>query len=127
MVGPDDLRKSDNHTNLNGFRHEREAFLKWRAESGLDQQHFYVVCGDRHWQYVSHFEDTNLWEFGCGAGADRHAGGWSQDNVKPEHRFLRVKGGYLFGSLSYENEVAHLTFQHRDVDGNVVHEESFSR
>lgn len=85
----------------------------------------YLCNGDRHWQYVTHFEGTNLWEFSCGAGADIHAGGWSQEDVRPEHCFLRVKGGFLRGMVTRNNGTPTLTFQHRDVDGNVVHEEVF--
>ena len=87
----------------------------------------YLCNGDRHWQYVTHWEGTNLWEFGCGAGADIHAGGWSQADVRPEHRFLRVKGGFLYGKTERKDHQVTLTFQHCDVNGNVVHEESFVR
>lgn len=121
VLGPDRPKgKNDNHSNK-AFQTEgdelRDFFNKF--------DNVFLCNGDRHWQYVTHFEDTNLWEFGCGAGADEHAGGWKQDNVKPEHRFLRVKGGYLFGKLTYENDQPKLHFQHRDVDGQTVHEEVF--
>ncbi|HDR50582.1 MAG TPA: hypothetical protein ENN90_03030 [Mariniphaga anaerophila] len=76
---------------------------------------------------MTHFKGTNLWEFSCGAGADKHAGGWSQEDVRPEHRFLSVKGGFLYGKVSHKNGMPTLTFQHRDVDGNVVHKEIFQR
>ena len=72
-----------------------------------------------------HFEGTNLWEFSCGASSDAHAGGWPPNDVRPEHRFLRVKGGFLYGKVSYENGSPALTFQHRDADGEIVHEEVF--
>jgi alkaline phosphatase D len=122
VLGPDRPRgKNDNHSNK-AFQTEGDEIRAF-----IDQfDNVYLCNGDRHWQYVTHFEDTNLWEFGCGAGADQHAGGWSQDNVKPEHRFLRVKGGYLFGMVSYENDQPRLHFQHRDVDGRTVHEEVFT-
>ncbi|MCA9174502.1 MAG: alkaline phosphatase D family protein, partial [Planctomycetales bacterium] len=35
MVGPDDLRKTDNHTNINGFRHERDEFFKWLGDEAI--------------------------------------------------------------------------------------------
>lgn len=121
ILGPDRPRgKNDNHSNQ-AFQTEGDEIRAF-----VDQfDNVYLCNGDRHWQYVTHFEDTNLWEFGCGAGADQHAGGWSQDNVKPEHRFLRVKGGYLFGMVDYEDDQPRLHFQHRDVDGRMVHEEVF--
>lgn len=122
ILGPDRPRgKNDNHSNQ-AFQTEGDEIREYINRF----DNVYLCNGDRHWQYVTHFEDSNLWEFGCGAGADQHAGGWSQDNVRPEHRFLRVKGGYLFGQLAYENDRPTLRFQHRDVDGKTVHEETFS-
>lgn len=121
VLGPDRPKgKNDNHSNQ-AFQTEGDEIRTFVNQF----DNVYLCNGDRHWQYVTHFEDSNLWEFGCGAGADEHAGGWSQDNVKPEHRFLRVKGGYLFGMIDYENEQPQLHFQHRDVDGRTVHEEVF--
>jgi alkaline phosphatase D len=122
ILGPDRERKNDNYSN-SGFKHEGDEIREF-----LNQfNNVYLCNGDRHWQYVTHFEGNNLWEFSCGAGADKHAGGWSQDDVRPEHRFLRVKGGFLYGKVSHKNGTPTLTFQHRDVDGNVMHEEVFTR
>ena len=72
MIGPDDLRKTDNHTNHGGFRHERGEFFAWLKESGIDQKHFYILCGDRHWQYHS-IDPTGIEEFSCGALIDENA------------------------------------------------------
>lgn len=121
VLGPDRPRgKNDNHSNQ-AFQTEGDEIRAFVNQF----DNVYLCNGDRHWQYVTHFADSNLWEFGCGAGADEHAGGWSQDNVKPQHRFLRVKGGYLFGMVDYENDQPRLHFQHRDVAGRMVHEEVF--
>ena len=120
ILGPDRKNKNDNYAN-EGYQTEGDEIREY-----LNQfDNVYLCNGDRHWQYVTHFERTNLWEFSTGAGADMHAGGWSQDDVRPEHRFLRVKGGFLHGQVSRENRVPTLTFQHCDVDGNVVHKEVF--
>lgn len=122
ILGPDRQNKNDNYSN-EGFQTEGD-----ELRSRLDEfDNVYLCNGDRHWQYVTHPEGTNLWEFSCGAGSNEHAGGWSQEDVRPEHRFLRVKGGFLYGTVSRKNGKAVLTFQHRDVDGNVVHEEKFER
>ena len=56
-----------------------------------------------------------------------HAGGWDPEDLRPEHRFLRVKGGFLRGEVSRKNGRPQLVFQHYDVDGNIVHEEVFGR
>lgn len=72
MVGPDDVRKTDNHTNVGGFRHERDEFFAWLKETGLDQNHFYIVCGDRHWQYHA-VDPSGIEEFSCGALVDANS------------------------------------------------------
>jgi len=121
VVGPDRKNKKDNYSNQ-VFETEGN-----EIREALNQFKNLVICtGDRHWQYVSHPKGTNLWEFGCGPGSDSHAEGWPPGETRPEHRFLRVKGGYLFGTTKTgENGNTLLTMQHRDVDGNVVHEEIF--
>ncbi len=120
IVGPDRENKNDNYSNST-FSYEGDEIRNF-----IDQQKNMFICnGDRHWQYVSHPEGTNLWEFSCGAGADEHAGGWSQTNVKPEHKFLRVEGGFLSVHVDRKNEVPVITFQHHDIEGNVVNEEIF--
>lgn len=120
ILGPDRDRKHDNYSNDN-FQYEGDeirAFLN-------QQKNFFICTGDRHWQYVTHPEGTNLWEFSAGAGADAHAGGWKQEDRRPEHRFLRVKGGFLTGYVFHEEDLATLKLQHRNVEGKVVHEEVF--
>ncbi len=72
MIGPDDVRKTDNHTNHGGFRHERDEFFAWLKTSGLDRRHFYIICGDRHWQYHS-VHPTGIEEFSCGALIDENS------------------------------------------------------
>jgi len=120
ILGPDRKNKHDNYSNAN---------WQWEGDQIRDFlstiDNVYICNGDRHWQYVTHLEEPDLWEFGSGAGADQHAGGWSQQDFRPEHRFLRVKGGYLYGKVSREGGTPTLIFQHHDVDGNVVHEEVF--
>ncbi|MHC4620935.1 MAG: alkaline phosphatase D family protein [Planctomycetota bacterium] len=72
MVGPDNNTKRDNHTNPKGFRHEGDDFFVWLSENGFLQKNFYLVCGDRHWQYHS-IHPTGFEEFSCGALVDANA------------------------------------------------------
>ncbi len=73
MIGPDDRRKTDNHTNIGGFRYERDEFFAWLKVSGVArQENFYIVCGDRHWQYHS-VHPTGIEEFSCGALVDANS------------------------------------------------------
>ena len=72
LIGPDDKRKTDNHCNIGGFRHERDSFFAWLKYEGLDKDHVYFVCGDRHWQYHS-IDPRGLEEFATGALVDANA------------------------------------------------------
>lgn len=121
ILGPDRDAKADNYSNSN-FTYEGDQIRKFLNQ----QKNLFICIGDRHWQYVSHPEGTNLWEFSAGAGSDEHAGGWKQEDERPQHRFLRVKGGFLYGEIDDADSMPKLIFQHYDVDGNMVHEEQFS-
>ncbi|MBX3423291.1 MAG: DUF1080 domain-containing protein [Pirellulaceae bacterium] len=117
IVGPDRENKNDNHANQT-FTYEGQQLRQAFAETG----NVIVFCGDRHWQYASVDPQTGLWEFGCGPGSQRHQLGWQEGDVRPEHRFLRVQGGFLSGTLSY-SESTHapeLTLRHHDVTGQQV-------
>ena len=120
ILGPDRTNKKDNYSNKI-FKYEGDEIREF-----LSQFNNVFICnGDRHWQYVTNIPGTTLWEFSCGASSDKHAEGWPPDDLRSEHRFLRVKGGFLKGTVYHEGEKAILKFQHYDVDGNVVHEEVF--
>lgn len=122
ILGPDRAKgKNDNHSNK-AFQTEGDELRNFINQ----HENVFITCGDRHWQYVTNFEGTNLWEFSCGPGSNQHAGGWSQEDYFPQHRFLRVKGGYLLGSVYHENDSVKLKFEHCDVDGNVVNEKVFA-
>ena len=69
MIGPDDLRKKDNHTNQGGFRYEGDAFFEWALANDLNNKGLYIVCGDRHWQYHS-VHPLGFEEFSSGALVD---------------------------------------------------------
>ena len=136
MVGPDDQRKSDNHTNIGGFRHERDAFFAWLKDSGL-AENFYIVCGDRHWQY--HAEDpSGLEEFSSGALVDansrpgRVAG--DPQSTDPEGRIRQPylqdppSGGFLMIEVAPADggQPPTLTFKHHDEQGQMLYEHSKS-
>mgnify|MGYP003633452693 CR=1 FL=1 len=72
MIGPDGDTKIDSHCNINGFRHERDSFFRWLKESHLDTENFYIICGDRHWQYHS-ISPSGIEEFSCGALIDANS------------------------------------------------------
>lgn len=122
ILGPDRDNKKDNYSNK-VFRYEGDEIRNYLKQF----DNVFICNGDRHWQYVTNIPGTTLWEFGTGPGSDSHAEGWNQNDLRPEHRFLRVKGGFLKGSVNHSNDKTYLRLQHCDVDGNIVHEEVFSR
>ncbi|MGB7343719.1 MAG: family 16 glycoside hydrolase [Pirellulaceae bacterium] len=115
IVGPDRDKKSDNHAN-EVFEHEGNEI---RQELAMIDN-VIVLCGDRHWQYASVDEKTNLWEFGCGPGSEKHQLGWKVGDERPTHRFLRVAGGFLSGQLTYakSSKEPTLTLRHHSVTGS---------
>lgn len=72
MVGPDDAYKLDNHVNQKGFKHEGEKFFTWLKDNGFLDKNFYIICGDRHWQYHS-IHPSGFEEFSTGAIIDLNA------------------------------------------------------
>lgn len=118
LVGPDRGNKNDNHANK-GFTHEGDEL---RAFCG-SQKNFFVVCGDRHWQYVSVDPKTGLREYCSGPATDEHAGGWPKDKKEPEHVYLNVIGGFLEGTAERREGKPALVFRHFSVDGKVLNED----
>jgi alkaline phosphatase D len=118
VVGPDRVKKSDNHANA-AFATEGDWLRNFLSDRGL-----FVVNGDRHWQYVSVDPETGLREFSQGPSSDIHAQGWSENMRRPEHRFLRVKGGFLEVSVSRDDQGPRIDFVHRDVEGREVNRET---
>jgi len=133
MIGPDDIRKTDNHTNHGGFRHERDEFFSWLKETGLDKQNFYIICGDRHWQYQS-IHPSGIEEFSCGALIDANSRlgrqpGDSESTdpeglIKQPYSQKERSGGFLMvtsTSPKSEGTPSVLTFIWHDEKGAVLH------
>jgi alkaline phosphatase D len=118
MVGPDRPTKGDNHANA-AFAAEGREFRQWVRANKL--KNFFVICGDRHWQYHSVDPETGLNEFSVGPMSDAHAGGTPGEN-KAYHRFHRVKGGFLSVRIEGTAAAPRIVFRHHDVTGKVVYE-----
>jgi alkaline phosphatase/alkaline phosphatase D len=133
MIGPDDLRKKDNHCDVGGFQHERDEFFQFLAEKGLDKGGFYLVCGDRHWQYHA-VHPTGIEEFSCGALVDansrpgRKAGDPASTDaeglIKQPYLQDPRSGGFLEIRVdpAAGDKPATLTFRHHDEKGAVLYE-----
>ena len=123
LVGPDDAYKKDNHVNPSGFRYEGEAFFDWLVENGFLKSNFYVICGDRHWQYHA-THPKGIEEFSCGALVDNNsrAGRLAGDpeSTDPESSIVQhyvqgtkeeATGGFLWvGNKNGENPELHFKF-----------------
>lgn len=117
LVGPDRGSKNDNHSN-EGFAHEGDEIRAWLKANVPD--HFFVICGDRHWQYHSVHPVTGVQEFSAGPASDEHASGSPGYDAK-FHKFHRVQGGFLAVELKREGAKSRIVFEHRDVTGKVVY------
>lgn len=120
IVGPDRENKSDNHANKT-YKQEGDWIRKFLAGT----PGCFVVSGDRHWQYVSRDTKTGLIEFGSGPVSDNHAQGWDPKDQRPEHKFLRVKGGFMGIKVDRLDGKPFIQFTHYDVNGSVKNEEKF--
>lgn len=128
MIGPDGNSKIDNHCNINGFQYERDEFFSWLNKTGLSKNGFYIVCGDRHWQYHS-ISSEGIEEFSCGALQDVNSrlGVLPGDptSTDPEGKVKQVytqkvrSGGFL----SVKIEKSKLSFNFYDEDGLLLYRE----
>ena len=85
----------------------------------------FIICGDRHWQYVSEDPETGLIEFSTGPTSDVHAGGFSQSEKSSMHSYLKIKGGFLSVTVSDDAEDPELSFTHHAVDGSIYNKKTF--
>jgi alkaline phosphatase D len=118
VVGPDRPNKSDNHAN-DAFAYEGNLLREFIAS----QKNMVVVCGDRHWQYVSVDLTHGVREYSSGPASDKHAGGWKNDMVFPEHIYLNVIGGFLAVTIERHGGVPTLIARHHGVDGRILNED----
>jgi alkaline phosphatase D len=118
IVGPDRGKKNDNHANK-GFTHEGSEIREFLSK----QKNMFVVCGDRHWQYVSVDPATGVREYSCGPTSMKHAGGFSKNQQSDMHRYLNVVGGFLAVDVERQADKPVAIFRHHGVDGSVLHED----
>lgn len=127
MVGPDDARKIDNHTNLGGFRHEAEEFFRWLDTNQISG--FMTICGDRHWQYHS-VHPSGVEEFACGALNDENSrkgvAPGAKNGTDPEalinqlYTYDQPTGGFLYLRVAAA-EPSELTIEFRDDTGKPLY------
>ena len=130
LVGPDNPNQADNHADA-AFRTEGNEIRQWiRDEPKVGN--FYVINGDRHWQYASTDPSTGVREFNGGPASDAMV--LNNPGLVPNyHSFHRSGGGFVSVSVSRSQKnagkgenapppgVATITFRIHNVDGEVLH------
>jgi alkaline phosphatase/alkaline phosphatase D len=124
MVGPDRNSKTDNHTNLAGFKHEADSFFQWLIDHQITN--LLTFCGDRHWQYHS-IHLLGVEEFSVGALNDENAikgekpGGPKttdpEGKIKQPYLYQEPTGGFLRVII---DDSAKLVLEHRDDHGALL-------
>jgi len=130
MIGPDDERKTDNHTNFDGFRTERKEFFDWLLENEMLEKNFYLLTGDRHWQYHS-IDTTGVEEFSSGALVDENSrmGRKPGDpdstdpigSIEQPYMYDDATGGFLYVKVHQDPDPV-LLIRFYDDEGEVLHE-----
>ena len=140
MIGPDDFKqagavaeghddlKRDNHSNPAGFQAERDSFFEWLEQNSVEG--FYIVCGDRHWQYHS-IHPTGFEEFSTGALVDansrlgRNPGDPDSNDpnalIQQPYTSREPSGGFLHVTVTPGEQPA-AVFRFFDEKGELLHE-----
>lgn len=131
MIGPDDKRKTDNHTNIGGFQYEGKAFFSWLIENDFKEKGFYIFCGDRHWQYHS-ISPEGIEEFSSGALVDQNArlGRLPGDpnstdpdaTIQQPYTSQEASGGFLWANIETGDDKAFLKIKMFDEQGKTLYE-----
>jgi phosphodiesterase/alkaline phosphatase D-like protein len=117
LVGPDRKTKADNHSNA-VFAHEGNELRRWFAEK--IGKRFFVINGDRHWQYHSVDPQTGVQEFSIGAASAGNAGGTPGEDPR-YHKFHLVQGGFLQIAVEPKGAASQIRFELCDVKGKVAY------
>ncbi len=132
MIGPDDLRKKDNHCDIGGFRHEGDEFFRWAKDNGFLQKGLFFACGDRHWQYHS-VHPSGFEEFSSGALVDSNSrlgvrpgdanGTDPEARIEQPYTSREPSGGFLRVVVepSSDSQVATVAFEFYDENGVQLH------
>jgi len=132
LVGPDGKGKRDSHCNIGGFRHEGQEFFNWLGQNSFLDKNFYILCGDRHWQY--HAKDgSGFEEFSTGALVDANSRfgvkAGSKNSTDPEGKIEQFyckldgepSGGFLMVTVTPTGSTAQATFTFYDEQGRQVY------
>jgi len=135
LVGPDGKGKKDNHTNTGGFQHEGREFFDWLGRNGFLEKNFYILCGDRHWQYHAK-HPSGFEEFSTGALVDANSRfgvrAGTKNSTDPEGKIKQFyckldgepSGGFLLVTITPTGSGARATFTFYDEQGRQVYSQT---
>lgn len=121
LVGPDHLwkaDKSDNHAD-SGWTYEGNLLREFIGQ----QKDLYVICGDRHWQYISQHPETGVIEYGCGAATDEHATPIQNPDRSMHLFYSEGTGGFLSVTVDRIDGRPTAIMRHHGVNGKVLNED----
>lgn len=132
LVGPDNKRKSDNHTSAKGFLHEGREFFRWLRKEGISPKRLFICSGDRHCQYHA-VHPLGYEEFACGALVQANASvGYEagdprstdpEGTIKQLYRSTEATGGFLHIAAEPTQDVSRgrLVFTFYDTRGKQLY------
>ncbi|MCC5930947.1 MAG: alkaline phosphatase D family protein [Cyclobacteriaceae bacterium] len=133
MVGPDGAGKKDNHANPDGFMYEGNEFFDWLSENNFQTDRFFIITGDRHWQYHS-IHPSGFQEYSCGAMVDQNSrlgvDPGDPNSNDPEGRILQPytskepSGGFLEVKVNKAQDKPAIAFNFFDEFGKPLYSHS---
>ena len=120
LIGPDHLwkaEKSDNHVDP-GWNYEGDLLREFIGQ----QNNMYVICGDRHWQYISKHTESGILEYGCGAATDEHATALQNPDHSMHLYYGHEKGGFLSVTIDRISGTPTAFMRHHGVMGDLLNE-----
>jgi len=121
LIGPDHLWKADKNDNHadSGWTYEGNLLRQFIGQ----QDNMYVICGDRHWQYISEHPETGVIEYGCGAATDEHATPLQNPDRSMHLFYSEGTGGFLSVTVDRIKGVPTAFMRHHGVDGGLLNED----
>ena len=86
------------------------------------QNNMYVICGDRHWQYISKHTESGILEYGCGAATDEHATALQNPDHSMHLYYGHEKGGFLSVTIDRISGTPTAFMRHHGVMGDLLNE-----
>ncbi len=128
-IGPASQGKKDNPTN--GYRYERDELFDWFQKNMINEEHFYIIAGDRHWQYHA-IDPSGINEFSTGALVDGNsrlgikagAKGSTDPEGKINQLYLQAEpsGGFLNVSVVDGHADPRAIFTFYDERGEILYQ-----